>query len=301
MAVDWLDYRMKIKTADKIKPFILLMRPQHWIKNILLFAALVFSGQLFEIKQTLLVFLGFIMFCMAASSIYIINDISDLNNDRNNNSKCKRPIASGIISVKKALTYDAILMLLTIIGSFALKRSYGLAVLAYITINIIYTIGIKNIPFVELLSVASGYVLRVVSGAILADCPVSIWLIICTACLSLFLVSEKRYGEIKEISLKGTQGRSVMQRYNRRLLKTASNLFAGFSMLAYAIYSLLFSVSVLMVLTLPLAVFGILRYIHISDEGSISQMPEAAIYKDKIMLITVLLWSLSCCIIIYFI
>lgn len=92
-----------------------------------------------------------------------------------------------------------------------------------------------------------------------------------------------------------------MQRYNRRLLKTASNLFAGFSMLAYAIYSLLFSVSVLMVLTLPLAVFGILRYIHISDEGSISQMPEAAIYKDKIMLITVLLWSLSCCIIIYFI
>ncbi|HMD13394.1 MAG TPA: UbiA family prenyltransferase, partial [Bacteroidota bacterium] len=162
------------------------MRLQQWIKNLFLFAALVFSGHLFRTPDVALVCTGFFFFSFAASGIYIFNDIIDIRQDRLHPIKSKRPLPAGKLSVPIARSASVFLIFIGVVASFLLKRDFGITVTSYVVLNILYSLKLKEVVILDVMTIAAGFVLRVVAGALLIGVPTSEWLIICTILLSLF-------------------------------------------------------------------------------------------------------------------
>ena len=172
------------------------MRFQQWIKNFFIFAALIFSANLFNFPDILLTISGFLIFSFAASGIYIFNDIIDLQNDKLHPVKSHRPLPSGKLSVSTAAVCSVLLLLAGISGAFALRTGFGIVLLIYIAINIWYSYQLKGVVILDVMTISAGFVLRVIGGAVLINVPTSEWLIICTILLSLFLGFSKRRHEI---------------------------------------------------------------------------------------------------------
>jgi 4-hydroxybenzoate polyprenyltransferase len=281
---------------------VVSLRPKQWPKNGLLFMGLVFSRSLHDSNLIARSLVAFVAFCALASSIYLINDVIDLERDRQHPVKRLRPIASGELSPRLALGMAAGLMLGSLALAASLGTSFTIVALFYPILTISYSMWLKHIAIVDVLVVAAGFVLRAVAGAVAITVPISAWLYVCTLLGALFLVTSKRRHEI--VLLQGSAGdhRRSLEGYTLPFLDQMISVLASAAVIAYSLYT--FSAENLpknqaMMLTIPFVLYGIFRYlylIHVKDGGG---TPEDALLTDKPLLATVVGWGAVSTFIIY--
>ena len=277
--------------------YIKLMRLKHYIKNLFVFAALLFSGEFFNMSAIKSSILAFIAFCLICSCVYTMNDVVDVEKDKIHPKKCKRPIASGKITKNQGIIFGIILATMAIVLALYVDKMLLFIIGLYLINNILYSFKMKNIVLLDAFSIAIGFVLRVWAGAIAIGVPVSSWIILCTLFLSLFLAFGKRQKEIA--LLKGDAGshRIILQSYDEEILNKMITITLTATLVCYALYTSTNVENPSIIFTTIFVTFGALRYsyvIHITDEGN----PTDIVLSDKPILITVLLWAISCLLII---
>ena len=280
------------------------MRPSHWVKNLFLFAALIFSGRLLRLDDFLTTVIGFVLFSLASSAIYLINDITDLEKDRLHPAKAKRPIASGELTVKTAGVVAAVLLLLSLPGSFFMSSMFGVAAFFYVLINIAYSIFLKDIVILDVMSIAISFVLRVVAGAVLIGVPSSEWLILCTLLLSLFLGFSKRRHELVVLEGNADVHRAVLRHYSPNFLDQMTAIVTASTVMSYALYTISeetirkFNTNEL-IYTVPFVLYGIFRYLYLVHKREEGGNPTRILLTDPPLVFNVLAWVLLYIFIIY--
>lgn len=274
----------------KIKPLFILMRPKQWIKNFFVFGALIFSYSFFDLKKDMYAFTSFILFCLVSSCVYIMNDILDVEKDRIHPKKKFRPIASGTISIKKAVSTFFILLIFVMICAFLINESLFFVLLIYLINNIIYSFKIKYIVILDIISIAFGFVLRVIAGGIVIKVSLSGWILLCTFFISLFLGVEKRRNEIIKLEGNANKHRQILDDYSNELLKQFSDITVACTIITYAIYSFFVYNTSYMMIPNIFVIYGLFRYKYLSMKIGEGENPADTIIKDKISLINILLW-----------
>ncbi len=281
------------------------MRPRQWTKNAFVFAAVVFDRQLslqnpFPLLHSLV---GFILFCFISSSVYIFNDLIDIEADRKHPLKSKRPIASGLLPVPLAVIALVALLVFTFPVAYLLSPNFLIISIVYLLVNVAYTLWLKHVPLIDVLIIALGFVLRVGAGVTIIQVQrFSPWLYVVTTLLALYIGFGKRRAELTLLNEGAQSHRRVLDGYNLPLLDQLITIVSSTTLLAYSLYT--FSAPNLpanhaMMLTIPFVLYGIFRYlylIHIKHEGG---APEEILLSDRPLQITVLLWGLSILLIFY--
>jgi decaprenyl-phosphate phosphoribosyltransferase len=295
--------------------YIKLLRPKDWAKNLFLFIPVFFAGEIRQFSLYPYLFLGFIAFSFVASSIYIINDYRDIEDDRKHPVKSKRPLASGAVS-KNAAVVICILLLLAGFGiSLLLDYKFLLVIGIYFLLNLGYSFGLKNIPILDIMIVAAGFVLRVKGGAVIADLPVSEWLNIMVFLLALFMAIGKRRDDVLIKLSSGTDMRKAIKGYNLEFLNVILALVCAVIIVAYFMYTMSPEVkerianlegkkagignAYRLYYTCLFVLAGIMRYLQIIFVQAASGSPTKILYKDKFIQATLVLWIASFYLIIY--
>jgi len=280
------------------------MRMSHWIKNLFIFAALIFSANLFNKTDLLLTLEGFFVFSLSASAVYLCNDIFDRTKDQLHPLKSKRPLPSGQLSVTSAATAAIILSAVGLVWAFVLSLWFGATVAVYIVINLWYTMQLKSIVILDVMTITLGFVLRVVGGALIINVPTSEWLIICTILLSLFLGFSKRRHEISLLENQATTHRSVLQHYSLYFLDQMIGIVTATTVMSYALYTISeetvrkFGTSHL-IYTVPFVLYGIFRYLYLIHKKEEGGNPTKLALTDKPLLLNIILWFIAVTIIVY--
>ena len=266
-----------------------LLRPKHWIKNLFVLAPLVFSG-LFTRKADLREALfGMVLFCIAASIVYVINDLSDLRADRLHPIKrLSRPLASGAVTVTSARVLLIVLSGLLLAGALV-SIPLEAVLIVYIVLNVFYSAWLKRIPVVDIFCVAAGFVLRVYAGAVVIDVPLSSWMLVTTLSIALYLAAIKRRDELEA---QGDGARAVLGQYSVALLDRFALMASVCAMVFYSLFVV--TTRPVLAFTIPLVLFGIFRYWFLVDRESRGESPTNALWNDLTLFITVLLWGLLC-------
>jgi len=284
-----------------INPIIQILRPKQWTKNLIIFSGLIFSENLFN--QTLLIknLLAFILFCGLSSSIYIINDIFDLESDRKHPLKCLRPLPSGEIKISHAAILATILSVSCILLSFELHLSFGVTGVIYFLSFILYSFFFKHIVILDVLIISMGFVLRAVGGALAIEVRVSSWFLICTFLLSLFLALGKRRHELVLLNNQAGEHRKILEEYSPYFLDQMISVVTPSTLLAYTIYTLSpDAISPNLEVTVPFVIYGIFRYLYLIHQKGEGGNPELILLTDVPIIINLLLWGCTCIYIIYF-
>ncbi|HUL44425.1 MAG TPA: decaprenyl-phosphate phosphoribosyltransferase [Bacteroidota bacterium] len=280
------------------------MRPQQWIKNFFLFAALVFSGRLFSSHDIFATICGFFLFSFSASGIYIFNDILDLDRDKRHPVKSLRPLPSGKLSVSTAWMASAALILVGVATACFLRFPFGLAVAAYVLLNIAYSIKLKDIVILDVMTIATGFVLRVIAGALLIDVPTSEWLIICTVLLALFLGFSKRRHVITILEGQADVHREVLRHYTPYFLDQMIGIVTASTVMSYALYTISDETvkkfgTKRLIYTVPFVLYGIFRYLYLVHRREEGGNPTKLALTDFPLLINIILWIVTASLIIY--
>lgn len=266
-----------------------LARPKQWAKNGFVMAPLIFSSQFLDPAKIKLSLFAFILFCIASSATYIINDIKDVEKDRRHPKKAlKRPLASGATPLPFALALLGLLYLCLIAGWFILPKVI-LVISFYILLNLAYTFSLKHQPVLDIFCIATGFVLRVYAGAVAISVPVSSWMFITTLCLALYLASIKRRQELLQ---SGQEGRTVLKKYSVALVDRYAEMSATGALLFYSIFVL--SAKPALALTIPLVIFGLFRYWFVVETLEGGESPTDALFNDHQLLLSVCLWIIAC-------
>ena len=271
------------------KDYFLLMRPFQWVKNIIIFIPLIFSKKLFEFDSLVLSFTVFICFILASSIIYIFNDIWDLKEDRKHPLKKKtRPLANNNLKKKDAYFLVVFLgLLLSVILKFNISI-LGI-VITFLILNIFYSIYLKNIVIIDLITISLSYLVRVLAGSVAINVQLSGWLLICIFCASLFLISFKRIAEIKISNFKS---RLVLKKYNNEILLKIIDASSTCCIIFYALYTVLVNPN--LIFTLPLIFIGFFRYYYLYYTVKIfEESPVKIIFSDKPIIALLILWVVS--------
>ena len=284
-----------------MKKYFKLMRIHHYLKNILIFVPIVFSRNLFEIDILYSVIMGFIAFCFTASSIYVLNDICDVEKDRAHPSKCKRPIASGDVSINNAKVLFIILIAFSLFLSIFIIKSISVAILLFIYffINVSYSIGMKNVPIVDIFILVLGFIIRVFYGAQIVDIKISEWLYLTIMSLSFFLGLGKRRNEIDK---QGSRSRKVLKYYNREFLDKNMYIFLALTINFYSLWCMdnVHEPGVFdnIFLTIPVTIFICMKY-SLNIEGNSNGDPVEVLLHDKILIGVVILYMIMMMFILY--
>jgi 4-hydroxybenzoate polyprenyltransferase len=279
------------------------MRPRQWAKNVFVFAALVFDEQLLQPGPFVRTGLGFILLCLISSSVYLINDMADLEADRRHPGKRNRPIAAGEVSVRTAGIAAAVLAIISLAISFALGPTFGWIVSAYFLLNLLYSLWLKHAAIIDVLIVAAGFVLRVAAGVSLIQVSrFSPWLYVCTTLLALIIGFGKRRAELLLLAEGANSHRPVLDGYNVELLDQLIVVVSATTIMAYSLYT--FSAenlpgNHLMMLTIPFVLYGIFRYLRLIHVEKVGGAPEELILTDRPLLVSILLWGLLSIVILY--
>lgn len=266
-----------------------LIRPKHWVKNLFVLAPLIFSGTFTRPMVTLLAVFGTLLFCVAASIVYIINDLSDVRRDMLHPVKrITRPIASGAVSVAEARVVLVVLSLLLVVGTFV-SIPLVAVLIGYILLNLLYSVWLKSIPVVDIFCVAAGFVLRVYAGARVIDVPLSSWMMVTTLSIALYLAAIKRRDEL---DAQGDGARAVLGQYSIALLDRFALMSSVCSMVFYSLFVV--TTRPVLAFTIPLVLFGIFRYWFLVDRGERGESPTDALWSDRTLAVTVVLWGLLC-------
>ncbi|MFP4466351.1 MAG: decaprenyl-phosphate phosphoribosyltransferase [Candidatus Goldiibacteriota bacterium] len=279
-----------------------LLRVKQWIKNLLLFGAIVFTGNLFEPALFLKVTMGFFIFSFASSSLYIMNDIRDMNEDLHHPAKRHRPIAAGLVNTKTAFAMSIILLLLSLSGAYFLNLNFFYILLIYIIMTTLYTLKLKHMVILDVFVVAAGFVLRPIAGAYIINASISPWLLICASLLALFVVLSKRKYELETLE-ESHKHRKILSEYSVPLLNEMTSIVTASTVIAYSLYTFTSETASehhFLMFTIPFVLYGIFRYLYLMHKKNLGGAPELIFLKDKAMIIDIFLWVLSVIIIMYF-
>ncbi|MET0635094.1 MAG: decaprenyl-phosphate phosphoribosyltransferase [Chitinophagaceae bacterium] len=284
--------------------YIKLLRPKDWAKNFFLFIPLFFAGDIFDTEKLINLFFGFLAFSAVASSIYILNDYRDIEDDRKHPSKCKRPLASGAVTRPAALVLAATLIILGFGAAWLIRDKFMFVLAIYFVINFAYSFGLKNVSVLDIIILATGFVLRVKAGSVISYTSLSEWIIIMVFLLALFMAIGKRRDDVILKISSGVDMRKSIKGYNLELLNTLLALICAIIIVAYLMYTVApETMSRLgtnrLYYTCLFVIAGIMRYLQIifvlADSGS----PTKILYKDRFIQIVLLLWIASFITIIY--
>lgn len=280
------------------------MRPQQWLKNVLIYTALVFDLRLFDLEALLVTTAGFFIFCLISSSVYILNDITDIEADRQHPKKRNRPIASGALPIPVARWAFIVLVLIAFPLALLLAPEFFIILIIYWMLNISYSRWLKHIVIIDVFVLASFYVIRVVAGLTLIEVArFSPWLYVVTTLLALYIGLGKRRAELSLLSEEAYTHRRVLDGYSLPLLDQYITIVSGTTIVAYSLYT--FSAPNLpdnhaMMLTIPFAIYGILRYLYLVQAKEGGGAPEEELFSDRPLQITIVLWGLVVFGILYF-
>ena len=286
-----------------LKAIIKTMRPKQWPKNVVVFAALIFDRQLTNWISFLHAAGGFVIFCMISSSVYIINDLVDVEADRQHPDKKHRPIASGILPPSIAIVIAILLILVSIPAAYFLSPSFAYIGIGYFILNLAYSFWLKHIPLVDVLVIAAGFVLRVAGGVMLIQVErFSPWLYVVTTLLALYLGFGKRRAELSLLAGGAYSHRKVLDGYTIPLLDQLITIVSSTTIIAYSLYT--FSAPNLpanhsMMLTIPFALYGIFRYLYLIQVKNHGGAPEEMLFGDRPLQMAIALWGLSILAIFY--
>jgi len=279
------------------------MRPKHWIKNVFVFAALVFAQQLHDAAMLALVVAAFAVFCLLSSSVYLLNDVADREADRRHPAKRDRPVASGALSPRAAAVASLLLAAISLVGALALSWPFAAIACTYLLFNIAYSISLKKMVILDVIIVATGFLLRAWGGAVVIGVEMSHWLILCTGLIALFLGFTKRRQEIATLERAADQ-RPILREYSLPFLDQMISIVTASSLLAYTLYA--FSPEVAdklgtrwLGLTIPFVLFGIFRYLYLVHQRGEGDNPTELLLSDAQLLWTVLLWGVTALLALY--
>ncbi len=282
--------------------FLQIMRPHHWIKNIFVFAALVFGRKLADPAAIAAAIAGFVCFSLASSAVYIFNDIIDRRTDSLHPQKRTRPIASGSLSIGSAAVVSILSVSAAMIGSFILEPLFAVTVILYVILMILYSVLLKRAMILDCLAISVGFCLRAIAGAVAVKVYISPWLIICTFALCLFLAFSKRRAEMARLGEGGESFRQTLAGYTPELLAHMTDVTSGLAIASFLLYAMdartVERFGTFMVYTSPLVVYCIFRLSALMQKGKYPG-PVELILADLPFQIGFVLWALLCTGIIY--
>ena len=281
------------------------LRPKQWTKNLFIFAAILFSQNILNFPLLLKAVYAFFIFCLLSGAVYIINDLIDLEKDRSHPVKSKRPLASGRIKPLYIMPFLAPLIILSFWAAYYLNVPFFWIAMAYLLLQTAYSIYLKNIVILDVFSIAAGFVLRVVAGAVVINVEISSWLLICTMLLSLLIGLSKRRHELIILENEAVAHRQVLKEYSPYLLDQMIAIVTSSTVVAYILYTISaetvakFGTHTL-IFTVPFVLYGIFRYLYLIHQKGMGGSPENILVADRAILIDVLLWVIAVGIILYF-
>ena len=290
-------------SSNMLVSLLKTMRPKQWTKNIFVLAALVFDAKLLVPHFLIKGVLAFALFCAISSAVYLINDLVDMEKDREHPAKRNRPLASGQLAPSVAVVAALTLVIASLLVSYLLDRSFASVAAAYLLLMILYSLWLKNIVLVDVLTVAGGFMLRVAAGvAVVQAARFSPWLYLCTVFGALFIAISKRRHELVLLSENANAHRSIFDEYNMALLDDMIRMVTASTAMAYSLYT--FSAPNLpqnhaMMLTIPFVLYALFRYMYLIQVKGEGGTPEDLILRDKPLLLVIALWGLAAIVILY--
>lgn len=284
--------------------FLKAMRPYQWVKNLLIFAGILFSRHLLDPDPLCMALAAFGIFCLVSGGVYIINDLMDIDQDRGHPDKCRRPIASGQLRISSALAGVCVILPSSLWGAFRLNPAFGGIATLYFLQNLLYSKYFKHVVILDVMVIGFGFVLRAVAGAVAVEVEVSSWLILCTFLLALFLGFSKRRQEIVKLQEGGQMHRSVLAEYSPQFLDTMIGIVTAATVMSYALYTT--SEQTIqkfgtrhLVLTTPFVIYGIFRYLYLMHRHEQGDNPTEVLLTDPAIQVNALFWLLAVIGIIY--
>lgn len=286
-----------------------LLRPWQWSKNGIVFAGLIFSQNLRDPAYLLRSVAAFVLFCLASSAVYVLNDMADVVNDRLHPSKRDRPLASGRVSRGRAAWLLAALLAVSVAGSAPMGGQFVLALAVFLAVNTLYSLSLRSVVILDVMLIAVSFVVRAVAGVVAlrpldARLELSPWLLVCTLFLALFLALGKRRHELALLEGDAAEHRGSLGEYSRGFLDQLITIATAATLIAYAIYTISPGTlskfhSPALVLTIPFVVYGVFRYLYLIQERDGGGNPSRALYRDVPILLTVLGWLLIVVVVLY--
>lgn len=296
--------------VNKALPYFLAARPIHWVKNLTIFAPLVFTGTLFNKVYYYNAFFAFIAFCLATSATYVFNDILDIKKDRLHPIKKERPIAAGKISISNAFLECVVLAGLGSLLAESVNHLFFFILLAYLLMQTLYSLFLKNLVVIDILVIAAGFVFRIYAGAFVINAHLSVWFLLCVISVALFLASGKRRSELGIVDQTEGVTRKSLSKYSKTLLDSYVTMFGNAAWMSWALFTFFESpkatlplwlflaeisktttINKLLMITIPLTIFGIMRYQSLIFEDR-SESPEKVLLTDKPLIASVIAWVL---------
>lgn len=309
MAHTQSEEKQQVSVFSKLQGIVKVTRPTHWSKNVSIFAALVFSGNLLIPAYFYQTFWAFVSFSLAVSATYIFNDIRDVEQDKVHPIKRKRPIASGALDVPTALFLMVILLIFSLKIAAGLQPLFFFAVLGYLLLQLLYSMGLKNIPIIDILIIASGFIIRVYAGAFVINAHLSVWFLLCVISTALFLASGKRRAELGVLTA-SSKTRKSLSKYPKALIDSYVTMFGNAAWLSWALFTFYESpqastpvwlflaelsrtttISKLLMITIPFTIFGIMRYEALIFENK-SEAPEKLLLSDIPLVASLMMWMI---------
>lgn len=281
-----------------LSELLVTIRPQQWYKNFIIFIAIVFSHNIGSIDAWIDSITAFIIFCLLSGSVYTINDIIDIKKDQQHPTKRNRPIASGNLKRSHAMIVAILFLAVSLSGSFMLNTSFGLASISYFILILVYSIWLKHIVIVDILIIATGFVIRAIAGAVAIMVVISPWLVICTFLLALFLALGKRRHELLLLGINANNHKKILDEYSIPMLEQMINIVTSSLIVSYSMYTFLTGNSYMM-LTIPFAIYGLFRYLHLIHSSEFGGEPEM-MFKDRPTVVNMVAWTISVICILYY-
>ncbi len=281
------------------------LRPKQWIKNLFVFAPLVFSVQFLNPPAVLAATQAFLSFCLVSGALYTLNDLFDIEEDRRHPIKRNRPLASGRLKKRTAIVTLVICLLAGLALAFSLNLPFLLILLGYIILQLLYSPWLKHVVIIDIFVVAAGFLLRVIAGAVAIRVAISSWLLICTTLLALFLSMTKRRHEYFLLPGEAAAHRPVLNEYSPYLLDQMISVVTASTLIAYCLYTVSEETIAKfqtrnLILTTPFVLYGIFRYLYLVHQKNQGSTPEELVIKDKPLLFDIILWIISVAVILYF-
>ncbi len=313
--MDWNDYVNNIKenamssynkiAKENVKnqsvayDYFVLLRPKQWTKNLLLFAGLLFSKNLFNPRLFFITVIAFIAFCLLSSACYIINDILDAEQDRKHPTKKLRPLAAKRIQVRQAIFGSLLLLSISLILSWYINVYFFVTSLGYLLLIFSYSYWLKHIVIFDVLAISAGFLLRAIAGAVVISVRISPWFFICTLLLSLFLALTKRRYEYVSLDNNGLDHRRVLEHYSIEFLDQLISIVTSSTIMAYSLYTFTTSTTGYLMLSVLFVIYGVFRYLYLVHKKDMGGSPEDVLLKDKPLIVNILLWIMFVLIVLY--
>lgn len=301
--------------VDLLRNLLITMRPKQWSKNVFVFGGVVFARDLLQPVSLAKAVLAFLIFCMASSAVYLINDVVDIERDRAHPIKRNRPLAAGRLRPTAAVATAAILGVVALPLALLINMPFGrtlnvpfaLSLAAYFGLMLAYSFVLKNIVLLDVFAIAAGFVLRAVGGAVAIPVFISPWLLVCTILLSLFLGLAKRRHELVLLNNEAAQHRRILHEYSPALLEEMISVVTASAVMAYSLYTFYPFLAheekapyPYMMFTIPFVIYGIFRYLYLVYQKNRGGSPEEILLRDLPFVLNILLWGLSVLVILYF-